>query len=120
MRTYKNQLPICGAILQPARREPQFRQVEYRVQKERPQYSCNSREPVKARMPASERKTSPKATAPGLVTVYEAPAQIGFAVITSRLQIKAAFLECDAVCCQVESAALQDLISARRPSEVGN
>jgi hypothetical protein len=56
MRTYKNQLPICGAILQRARREPQFRPVEYKAQKERPQYSCNSREPVKARIAASERK----------------------------------------------------------------
>jgi len=55
MRTYKNQLPICGDRSAAAGREPQFSQIEIE-QKERPQYSCNSDNPVKARMPAAARK----------------------------------------------------------------
>jgi hypothetical protein len=55
---------------------------------ERPQYSCNSGETVKREMAVNHRKTTAKANAPGSYEFYESPAQIGFAGVTTPLQLK--------------------------------
>ncbi len=67
-------------------------------------------------MPQVRENFPLKTSAPDLVIVYEAPAQIGFPAIASPLQIKAAFPELGAVCCRAVSPVSQKSSLARERS----